>query len=46
MLILGTQIHRKSQVENKFGVCTNFQLLCETRKMDFGTAVEEEDFHL
>lgn len=45
MLILGTQIHSKSQVENRLGFCTNFQLLCETRKRDFATAVEEENFH-
>lgn len=45
MLILGTQIHSKSQVENELVFLTNFQLLCETRKMDFATAVEEENFH-
>lgn len=45
MLILETPIHSKSQVENKLGFCRNFQPLCETRKMDFATAVEEEDFH-
>lgn len=44
MLILGTPIHR-SQVENKLFFGTNFRLLCETRKIDFATAVEEENFH-
>lgn len=45
MLILGTQIHSRRQVENELGFCTNFQLLCETRKMDFASAAEEENFH-
>lgn len=45
MLILGTQIHSKSQVENELGFCTNFQLLSETRKMNFAIAVEEENIY-
>lgn len=44
-LVLGAQIHNKSQAESKVGFCTKFQLFCETNSMDLAAAAEEENFH-